>query len=124
MVNVKMLNNAVLALHEALGEGLIATDIFSSADGQSIAGYNSNARACALFNRVTGYLIDALERSGFPALNRYYMLDLTDEKLVIVAPFGKYQWGMLVDRNKTQVGLIINVILPDLLDSVREALEE
>jgi len=40
-MNTKKLEEAIEYLQENLGDGLIATDIFLVADGQSIAGYNT-----------------------------------------------------------------------------------
>ena len=53
-MNVQALNNAVDSLKADLGAGLLATDIFTSADGQTIAGYNYQPNAAALFCQITG----------------------------------------------------------------------
>ncbi len=39
-MNVKKLNEAIEALKEDVGDGLVACDIFTVADGMSIASYN------------------------------------------------------------------------------------
>ncbi|MBN1961912.1 MAG: response regulator [Deltaproteobacteria bacterium] len=123
MVDINKINQAVAYLKQQLGEGLMATDIFMTADGQSIAGYNSNHKACALFNQMTQFLANTLGRSGFPALNRYYLMDLVDNKMVVVAPMGAYQWGMLIDTSKATMGLLLNVVLPESLGMAVEALK-
>lgn len=123
-MNVKKLNTAIQTLKDNLEEGLVATDIYMSADGESIAGFNSNPQACALFNRITNYLTDALNGAEFPKLGKYYLLSLTDSFMVMVIPLGDYQWGMLVDTKKVQLGLLLNVVLPKILASFEEAISE
>ena len=121
-MNVEKLNAAIEILKGDMGDALLATDIFGAADGQSIAGYNTQPKASALFNQLTGYLTKSLQGAGFPPLGRYYMLDLVDAKMVIVIPLGDYQWGMLVDTNKAQLGLLLNVVMPKIIDAFEEAI--
>lgn len=123
-MNIKKMRESVEKLKEDMGDGLLATDIFSTADGQSIHGFNSNPKACALFNQVTNFLVKSLKGSNFPPLGKYYVVDLADSKMVLVIPMGEFQWGMLVDSKKTQIGLLLNVILPEIVDKFEEALAE
>ena len=121
-MNIQKLNSTIESMTKDLGTGLLATDIWTVADGFSIAGYNPQPKAAALFNQLTTYLNDTLEGSGFPGLGRYYMLDLIDNKLVIVLPMGEYRWGLLVDSSKVQLGLLLNIIIPRIIDAFEEAL--
>ena len=121
-MNVQKLNAAVEILKEDLGDALLATDIFGSADGQSIAGYNPQPKASALFSQLTAYLTKALEGAGFPGLGRYYLLNLAGDKMVIDIPLGDFQWGMLIDSKKGQLGLLLNVVLPKVIDAFEEAI--
>jgi hypothetical protein len=121
-MNIKKMRESVEKLKEDMGDGLLAADIFSTADGQSIYGFNSNAKACALFNQVTSFLSRSLKGSNFPPLGKYYIVDLADFKMVLVIPMDEYQWGMLVDTKKTQTGLLLNVILPEIVDKFEDAL--
>ena len=122
IMNVKKLNQAIEIQKENMGDGLLATDIFGSSDGQSIIGWNSNPQACALFNRITKYMYEALDGAGFPNLNRYYIMDLTDDKMVIVLTLGDYEWGMLIDRTKIQMGLLLNVAVPKMIVAFEDAM--
>jgi CheY-like chemotaxis protein len=121
-MNIKKLNEAIIALKEDIGEGLLATDIFTISDGQSIAGYNTQPRACALFSRMTIQVNKALKEAGFPILGQYYMLDLADKKRVIVIPLGDYIWGILVDGQLSPLGLLLNIALPKVIDAFESAL--
>jgi CheY-like chemotaxis protein len=114
-MNIERANQAIQKLQETLGVGLLATDIWFVEDGISIAGYNSQPVAVALFNRMTNLLTDSLAESGFPGLNKYYLLDLDTDKLVVVLPCGAIRAGMLVDKKKAQLGLLISVALPKFI---------
>jgi len=121
-MNIKKLKEAVDKLKEDMGDGLIATDVFSTADGQSIYGINSQPRACALFNQVTNSLEKSLKGGNLPPLGKYYIVDLTDGKIIMVIPMNEYQWALVVDTKKIQTGLLLNVVLPEIIDKFKDAL--
>ena len=123
-MDIKKLNKVVKEVHEDLGEALVSTDIWSVADGQSIAGYNSNPKAAALMNRVGQQFIDSLIGADFRSLDKYYILDLKDGKLMICLLCGDYHWGMLLDAEKVHLGLLLNVVTPKCINGVTEALSK
>jgi hypothetical protein len=120
-MNIKKLNNSVEMLKEYLGDSLLACDIWMTNTGQSIAGYNTQPKATALFEQVTSFLKKALTGAGFPPLEKYYMLDCEGDSLILVLQFEKYQWGMLVAKSKIQLGLLLNVIIPNVTEEFLEA---
>jgi hypothetical protein len=120
-MNIKKLNNSVEMLKEYLGDSLLACDIWMTNTGQSIAGYNTQPKATALFEQVTAFLKKALTGAGFPPLEKYYMLDCEGDSLILVLQFEKYQWGMLVAKSKIQLGLLLNVIIPNVTEEFLEA---
>jgi len=122
IVNVKKLKDSVEILKRDLGESLLAIDIFTSAEGKSLAGYNTNQQACALFNQLTRFLKGALKKSEFPGLGKYFILDLADGKKIIVIPFGECQCGMLIDLGKTHLGLLLNVVIPQIISALEKAI--
>jgi DNA-binding response OmpR family regulator len=122
IMNIQKLNEAIETLKKDLGDGLLASDIWMSQDGQSIAAYNSRPEATALFNELTTHMNKTLKGAGFPILGRFYLLDLADKQMVIVIPMGDYGWGMLVDGHKSQLGLLLNVALPHAIDVFEEAI--
>ncbi len=123
-MNVQKLNQAVEMMKKDLGDGLLATDIWIVADGVSIAAYNPQPKATALFNKLTSYLTETLRDSGFPGLGKYYLLDLVDNNMVIILPMGEYRWGMMVDSSKIQLGLLLNIVIPKIIDAFEEAVTE
>jgi hypothetical protein len=120
-MNIKKLNSSVEMLKEYLGDSLMACDIWMTGTGQSIAGHNTQPKATALFEQVTDFMKKALSNSGFPGIDKYYMLDLEGDALAIILVFDKYQWGMLVNKKKVQLGLLLNVIVPNVTEEFLEA---
>lgn len=121
-MNVKVMEKAVEVLKEDLGDGLLATDIINAKDGQSLAGWNTQPKASALFAELTSTMDKALKGSGFPALGRYYMLDLVDDKMVVLITMGNFLWGMFLNSKKAKLGLLLNIVIPKAIDAFEEAI--
>lgn len=121
-MDVKKLGNCIKMIREDLGEGVLAVEIFSAKGGQGLVSHNGNPAACAMFARVTENIQTSLAASGFPDLGRYYIMDLADNKLVVVVPLGDYQMGMLVDKNQVMMGMLMSIVIPKAVDAFEEAL--
>jgi len=123
IIDIKKLKNCIEKLKQDLGEGLLAIDIFISANGKSLAGFKASPQANELFNQITEFLKQILDKSQFSGLGSYYVLDLKDRKMLIVIPFFECQCGLLVDRNKTQIGLLFNTVIPQIMSTLEESLK-
>jgi tetratricopeptide (TPR) repeat protein len=121
-MNISKLNKTIDTLKENLGEALLSTDIWGSTDMQSIAAFNHQPAACILFGQIINMTNKALNESGFPILGKYCLFDLVDSKMVVVIPMGDFMWGMLLDGNKIQLGLLLNVVMPKALAAFEEAI--
>ncbi len=123
-MNIKKLKSAIEELKEDLGPALLSTDIWATEDGQGIVSYNPKPKACALLNKVSKDIESTLRISDLPELNRYYLLDLVDDKMVVVIPLADLQWAMVLDKTQLQLGMLLNVVLPQMLDTFEEAMTE
>jgi len=121
-MNIQKLNEAVNTLKSDLGEGLVACDIFTVADGMSIAGYNPQPKASALFNQLTTNTMSTLRGANFPNLSKYLIMDLEGDHMVVILPMGDYRWGMLINSAKVQLGLLLSIAIPNSLKAFEEAL--
>lgn len=123
-MNLQKLRENVEWLKKQLGAGLMACDIWSDV-GLSLAGYNEQPEAVALFNEVTRYLRRAVDESGgaFPNLGRYYMVELEGKRLVLILLAGELQWGILIDGTQSSLGVIVSVILQGAIKRLQEASE-
>ncbi len=118
-INVDKLEGAIQELKNTLKEGLLATDIWDRATGLSLAGLNSQPAAVALFSEMTNMLTETLAGAGFPGLNRYYFLDLEGGNMVVIVRHGEDMLqGMLLNSQKTNLGLLLSVALPKMLANV------
>ena len=123
-MNLSELKQHISTLVDESDKGILATDIFDSSTGMPIAGYNSNAKASALFNRIFNQLVKTLDGSGFSSELSYYYLLLENNQAVVVGKLkdGKYRFGMLVDLDKLQLGMLLSVLLPDYIQNVNNSL--
>ena len=121
-MDIKKLNECIEMLKDDMGESLLATSIVTISDGQAIADYTSSPGAAAIFTAVTEYLVKALASGPYPELGKYYLLDLEDDKMLVFLPLGEYQWGIAIDSRKAKLGLLLNVIMPKMVEAFEEAL--
>lgn len=121
-IDTTKLEKCVTDLHALTKDALLATDIWDRSTGLSLAGYNAQPAAVALFNQVTEEITSTLDGAGFPALNRYYMLDLVDDNSVVILQHGSdLIQGILLNSKKTNLGIIFSIAIPRLLEAVAQA---
>jgi len=125
-MNVQKLRESLEVLRNNLGGGLLAADIYGANDGQTIVALDNKPHpvADAVFCRIIKMMSESLRDAKFPPLGKYVLMDLEDNKVGIVLPLGDYQWGMLLDNTKTQLGLALNVAIPKAIQTFKEALAE
>jgi hypothetical protein len=121
MIDTKLLDSAVQDLRNVLRDGLIATDIWDRIAGLSLAGFNQQPVAVALFTRITTELESSLTDSQFPPLARYYLLDMEGNHTVAVVNHGALLQGILVDNKRANLGILISVAIPRMLETVARA---
>jgi hypothetical protein len=117
----KILEAAVQDLRNLLRDGLVATDIWDRSTGLSLAGYNHQPVAVALFTRVTTEIEGSLADSNFPPLGRYYTMDMENNHTAVVVNHGPLLQGMLVDNKRANLGILIAVAIPRMLEAVSRA---
>lgn len=120
-MDVQKLNGCIELLKKQMGDSLLATSIVSMADAQAIADYNSKPAAAAIFIEVTNFINNSLKK-GYPGLGKYYILDLEDNKMLCFLPLGEYQWGIALDTTKAKLGLLLNVVIPEIVDAFEDAI--
>jgi hypothetical protein len=121
MIDTKVLELAVQDLRNILRDGLVATDIWERHAGLSLAGYNQQPVAVALFTRITTELETSLSDSGFPPLARFYLLDMEGNHTVAVVNHGSLLQGILADNKRANLGILISVAIPRMLETIAKA---
>lgn len=121
-IDLDQLNTCVEGLKALLKDGLLATDIWDRHDGLSLAGHNSQPAAVGLFTQLTAELVNTLKDSGFPGLNRYYLLDMEGDHSVLLIRHGEdLLQGLLLNNKKVNLGVLMSVALPRALDQIAKA---
>lgn len=121
MIDTKILEAAVHDLRNILRDGLLATDIWERSAGLSLAGFNQQPVAVALFTRITEELDSSLRDSNFPPLARYFLIDMEGNHTVAVINHGPLLQGMLIDNKRANLGILISVAIPRMLETVARA---
>jgi hypothetical protein len=121
MFDTKVLDLAVQDLRNVLRDGLIATDIWERTAGLSLAGFNQQPVAVALFTRMTTDLESSLTDSNFPPLSRYFLIDMEGNHTAAVINHGPLLQGLLIDNKRANLGILISVAIPRMLESVGRA---
>jgi hypothetical protein len=121
MIDTKILDLAVQDLRNILRDGLVATDIWERSAGLSLAGFNQQPVAVALFTRITTELESSLADSNFPPLGRFYLLDMEGNHTVVMVNHGALLQGMLVDNKRANLGILISVAIPRMLEAIARA---
>jgi hypothetical protein len=44
------------------------------------------------------------------------------DHMIIVLYLGDYQWGILFNKNEVQLGLLMNIVIPQVIDIFEEAI--
>jgi CheY-like chemotaxis protein len=123
-IDFKKIDEIVEALKENIGEGLIEINFFGMVDSKSLGNFNSEIATAELFNRITGYLKVELESGGYSELGEYYIINLTDGKLVVIVLLGNYSCQLTVDSGKVDSDRLLKGVIPMIVDSFSVALNE
>ncbi len=120
-INQEKIKMAFEALKSDVGDGFVATEMWSTRQGLPLVkDYNNNLKVVPLFNEVTRKLYKTLKESAYPGLGEYYMVNLENNHLVVVIKIGEYQQFVLVDLAKTPMGVLMSIALPNLLNILAE----
>lgn len=120
-MNIQKLNACLDILRRDLGEGFVAACIITTEDGQVLVSTSqAHIAAATLLNEVTAVMEKAL--STYPAaLGQYYYIDVAGNMAILVVPFGAYQLSISIHKQAVKLGLLINVVLPNIINAFEDA---
>jgi hypothetical protein len=119
--DMRALSDTVQRVRSHLGDALLAIDVYALGDGQPLAGFNSQPRWAAYLAQMSGRLTETLANCGLPAAGKYYLIDLDAPQSLLVVPGHSLQWSLLFDATRAPLGLVLNVVLPELRAAFGEA---
>jgi hypothetical protein len=121
-IDIEKLDALTQELKTTLKEGLLSSDIFDRTTGLSLASFNPQPTAAALFTEVTNVITSTLADSGFPNLKRYYLVDMDNDHSVMVIRHGNdLLQGILMNSQKVNIGILLSVALPKMLAGIEKA---
>jgi hypothetical protein len=121
-MNVDIIDKTIGDVRKILGDSLVTT-VLTGDDGLGITGYNSNDESSGFVAMLTNHVKSTLASSGFAPLDRLYMGRLANNLLGIIFLGGSYYWSFFIDLNKVNLGIVMNVIVPRVLQAFDKALE-
>lgn len=116
----------LLEVDDQLGGALVGADIISKATSVSIAGIHSAPKASALVNHLSEQLHNALTRAeDAPAKGiRKFIIEGDNGIFIFVVEIDdRYRWAMMIDGAKAHLGIIFEVIIPDILPRLEDILQ-
>ncbi len=118
-IDITQLEAAMEQAKAVLKGALLVGSIWDQSTGLPLVGYNSNPAAAALLAQLIKMLDQHLATSGFPPLDRFVFLQFQAGKagLAILHPYNLVQ-GLLIDTTKTNIGVVMSVLLPKLLAAI------
>lgn len=121
-VDVNRLNQVIQEMKSQFGDGLLAMDIWERESGTSVAAHNTQPAAISLFNNVTQAILAAFDGTGFPSLDRYYLINLeAGHNVVIMRNANDYVTGMLLSTASTDAATVVGSAVPKVLAEVDAA---
>lgn len=121
-LDIDALEQHAAGVTKLLRGGLLGLAIWSTDTGLSLVGFDTPDEAIALFNMLTAEIDGTLSGSGFPGLNRYYMLSLKDNRNVLILRHGDdLMEAWTLDATKTNLGILFSVAVPKAMQEVAVA---
>lgn len=117
------LKNIFAALKRDLGDGFVAADLWTAADGTPLVEnheYNRDPKAIVLLDEATKLLYERLKESEYPGLGNYYLLNLENNYLAVVLTINKFRQFVLVDLSRIPMGVVMSVAIPKLINNLAE----
>lgn len=117
------LNDCMEKLKKDMGDALLNSVIISKHGRGAISAYRSTLEYAGLFHDLTDRLQKAFDPDSSDALGKYYIIDLSNDQSMAVVLFGAYQWVIVFDNNRVALGLFLNVIVPQVLKLLEDAIK-
>ena len=108
-------------LKKDLGDGFVASCIITTEDGQVLLSTDqANVASATLLNDASSLIRNSLKT--YPVeLGQYYYIDVAGNMAILVIPFGDYQWTITINKKIVKLGLLLNVVLPAIINAFEDA---
>jgi molybdopterin-guanine dinucleotide biosynthesis protein A len=115
-VNISLMERTLAELRAQLKDALLVSTVWDHETGLPLVGYNSNPVATALLTNVLITTNRLLVGADMPAINRYFVAELQHNRTGLIVRHGRaLLHGILVDTAKTNLGVLMSIVLPKML---------
>ena len=122
-MNIREVNELITNLPDNLGDACIASAIISYSTGSSIASYRMDDKNCALLSKYTKFLVDMIEKANVNGKITYYCVKLNSTLMSFNLVFKDYCWLTIVNTTMVPIGMIMNGVLPECIDSFERVMK-
>ena len=120
-VDMVCLHKAFERINLELEDCLIGSNIYTSKTGKPLFVYNSRTSQSVLFAKLFNSINTLLSDSDFGMINDYYIIDVSENMLILVLTFSELHFGYAFNKKKAKLGYIMNVIKPILAKEYNNA---
>jgi len=101
-------------IEDNMEEGFLGGLVVERKNHQVIFAHNMNADDTSNMSELLSNIEVALHKSSFPSLNKFYMLDLEKNFLMLNLLFEEYIYYLVFNKTQTNLGLILNILYDKL----------
>ena len=122
-IDISKLEAAVKQLEGSLKGGLMTADVWVADSGLSLVESITDPGDIALLNDIITNMSSTLGSVGFPTVDRFVTIDLTATEMIVIARVGddSLRAAALIDKTKTNLGIILNIALPQFISALEQA---
>lgn len=100
-----------------MGPALLTAYVSKLKEPLAIAAYNATPQVKKIFDSLTVYLNNILTNNlKMGGLGDFFIIDLKDDKTMIVLILEGYKWGIVFDSTRCTLGLFRNVMVPKIVE--------
>ncbi len=119
-MNANKFKIGIRELKDILKDGLLSTVIFDKDSEEIMAEYHYIKDSVKVYNSVINKTLNTFRKNKLSNIDKYMLLHLEDNQILIILPISKYRWIILIDNNKVKLGVLLNIIIPRLRDKFQD----
>ncbi|PID77058.1 MAG: hypothetical protein CSB24_03515 [Deltaproteobacteria bacterium] len=122
-MDTALLDGVWVDVKNFLKDGLVDGTFWDKDTGMPISSHvKSRDDFVALFSQFIDQVENTLSSSGMPGLGEFFTVSLHDILVIVIKHSDKIFQGMVIDPNKTNMGILYNVVLPKSIEKTKQAM--
>ena len=78
--------------------------------------HNLEEKQVIELRKITFHINHLLSKTNFISINDYFFMDLNNNSVAFIIVLDKYQYFMLINKSKTNIGFINNIVKPIVIN--------